>query len=58
MFAATEDFGSTAAGSLDERIGRAASELAALVTGTSRSSARTLDDELQSLPFEELLRRA
>ena len=58
VFAATEDFGSTAAGSLDERIARAATELAALVTGTSRSAARTLDDELQSLPFEELLRRA
>jgi FMN reductase len=58
VFAATEDFGSTAAGSLDERIARAATELAAFVTGTSRSSARTLDDELQSLPFEELLRRA
>jgi FMN reductase len=58
VFAATEDFGSTAAGSLDERIVRAATELADLVTGTARPWRRSLDDELTSLPFEELLRGA
>jgi FMN reductase len=58
VFAATEDFGSTAAGSLDERIVRAATELADLVTGTARPRRGSLDDELESLPFEELLRRA
>jgi FMN reductase len=59
VFAATEDFGSTAAGPLDERIERAAKELATLVAGTARAP-RSLDrdDRLESLPFEELLRRA
>ena len=63
VFAATEDFGSTAAGPLDERIERAASELAMLVrgpvTGTARPArptpARVGDDD--RLPFDELLRR-
>jgi len=58
VFAATEDFGSTAAGPLDERIERAASELAALVTGAARTRPRGGEDRLESLPFEELLRRA
>jgi FMN reductase len=58
VFAATEDFGSTAAGPLDERIERAATELAALVAGTARAGRPRRDDELESLPFEELLRRA
>jgi FMN reductase len=59
VFAATEDFGSTAAGPLDERIERAASELATLVTGAARTRPRgSSDDRLESLPFEELLRRA
>ena len=62
VFAATEDFGSTAAGPLDERIERAASELAILVTrpvtGAARPTrARVDDDRLESLPFDELLRR-
>jgi FMN reductase len=59
VFAATEDFGNTAAGPLDERIERAAKELATLVAGTARAP-RPLDrdDRLESLPFEELLRRA
>ena len=39
VFAATEDFGSTAAGPLDERIERAAAELAALVAGTRERPA-------------------
>jgi len=59
VFAATEDFGSTAAGPLDERIERAARELATLVAGTARAPrALDRDDRLESLPFEELLRRA
>ena len=62
VFAATEDFGSTAAGPLDERIERAASELAMLVTGATRPTRPTParigdDDRLESLPFDELLRR-
>ena len=63
VFAATEDFGSTAAGPLDERIERAASELAMLVTGPVTGDARPTrarvgdDDRLESLPFDELLRR-
>jgi FMN reductase len=58
VFAATEDFGSTAAGPLDTRIERAAAELAAAVAGTVRSRRPTPRVELESLPFEELLRRA
>jgi FMN reductase len=59
VFAATEDFGKTAAGPLDERIERAARELATLVAGTARAP-RPLDrdDRLDSMPFDELLRRA
>jgi FMN reductase len=59
VFAATEDFGNTAAGPLDERIERAARELATLVAGTARAP-RPLDrdDRLESMPFDELLRRA
>jgi FMN reductase len=58
VFAATEDFGSSAAGPLDERIDRAATELAALVAGAAQTRPRSSDDQLASLPFEELLRRA
>ncbi len=58
VFAATEDFGGTG---LDERIARAAGELAALmgkVDPTARRR-RTVDDELaEPTPFSELLRRA
>ena len=56
VFAASEDFGSTSDGRLASRIERAAGELADLVAGSARR--RDLDDELESLPFEELLRRA
>ena len=56
VFAASEDFGSTSDGGLASRIQRAAGELADLVAGAARK--RDLDDELESLPFEELLRRA
>jgi FMN reductase len=58
VFAATEDFGSTAAGPLEERIERAATELAALVAGAAQTRPPSSDDQLASLPFEELLRRA
>ena len=65
VFAATEDFGSTAAGPLGERIDRAAAELAVLVRAGQgwrrarrgrrvRASATT---GCESLPFDELLRR-
>ena len=58
VFAATEDFGDTG---LDQRIGRAAGELAALVgkvDGTARQR-RTVEDEFaEPTPFEELLRRS
>jgi FMN reductase len=54
VFAATEDFGSTTAGALQERVERAAGELAALLT-SSPPPARRRDpfDDVQ--PFEELL---
>ena len=58
VFAATEDFGSTADGRLDERIDRAAAELAALLTGPGTTPPPTprpdaFDDVT---PFEQLLR--
>ncbi|MDN4162093.1 FMN reductase [Nocardioides abyssi] len=61
VFAATEDFASP---DLEQRIGRAAGELAALVGKVStadvdRPARRSVDDELAApTPFEELLRRA
>lgn len=62
VFAATEDFAST---ELEQRITRAAGELAVLVGKVSPadasggSSRRTVDDQLaEPTPFEELLRRA
>ncbi|MDN4174659.1 FMN reductase [Nocardioides sp. SOB77] len=62
VFAATEDFASP---DLEQRITRAAGELAALVGKVSPADAagsplrRTVDDELaEPTPFEELLRRA
>lgn len=64
VFAASEDFGSTADGSLAGRIDRAAGELAALVAGRAanapgRDAAHEVDRELADLvPFEDLLRRA
>jgi FMN reductase len=63
VFAASEDFGSTADGSLATRIERAAGELATLVAGRpatapGRDAPQGVDEELADLvPFEELLRR-
>lgn len=56
VFAASEDFGGPG---LEDRIERAAGELAALLAGAPRRRARTLEDELADpTPFEELLRGA
>jgi FMN reductase len=61
VFAATDDFAGT---DLDDRIVRAAGELAALMgkvssTDTVVTKRRTVEDELAAVtPFEELLRRA
>jgi len=61
VFAATEDFAST---ELEQRVTRAAGELAALMGKVSAAGAavtrrRSVDDELAApTPFEELLRRA
>ena len=60
VFAATEDFGSTADGRLGERIDRAAAELAALLTGgpaRARPSAGPKPDPFDDVtPFDQLLR--
>ncbi len=54
VFAATEDFGSTAAGRLQERVERAAAELGALVVAAAPTERRV--DPFQDVrPFEELL---
>ncbi|MGZ4447861.1 MAG: FMN reductase [Nocardioides sp.] len=59
VFAASEDFGSTADGTLAARIERAAGELADLVSRSPARSVRDLGGELSDhVPFEELLRRA
>ena len=64
VFAASEDFGSTADGSLAARIDRAAGELAVLVSGRpasahGRDAVHGIDEELADLvPFADLLRRA
>ncbi len=56
VFAASEDFGEAG---LEARIQRAAGELAALLTGTPRQRARTIEDEFADpTPFEDLLRGA
>ena len=55
VFAASEDFGSTASGALSERIDRAARELADLVVG-HRATA-PVDPFDNPTPFEDLLRR-
>ena len=57
VFAATEDFGSTAAGPLDERIERAAEAWPPWSPVLRERPAIERDDRLESLPFEELLRR-
>jgi FMN reductase len=65
VFAASEDFGSTADGALSARIDRAAGELTALVAARPVGAAsgddegHTVDEDFADLvPFEEMLRRA
>ena len=55
VFAATEDFGSTASGRLQDRVERAAAELVALLVSSPAARPRRRDafDDVQ--PFEELL---
>ncbi len=58
VFAATDDFGDAG---LEQRVARAAGELAALVGKVDPAARRrrSIDDELtEPTPFEELLRRA
>ena len=54
VFAASEDFGSNAAGALSERVDRAARELADLVVGSRVSGP--VDPFENPTPFEDLLR--
>ena len=59
VFAATEDFGATADGRLDDRIERAAGELVALLapaSGTAPARRKPADPFADVTPFEELLR--
>lgn len=63
VFAASEDFGATDDGSLDKRVERAASELAALLGAGAApapaSQRRSVADEFAApTPFEQLLREA
>jgi len=64
VFAASEDFGSTAGGELQKRVDRAAGELATMVAGShtpasSEPVRKTVEDELENpTDFETLLRRA
>ena len=58
VFAATEDFGGTADGRLDDRVERAAEELAALVapvSGRAPARRRPADPFADVTPFEHLL---
>lgn len=55
VFAATDDFGSTADGSLAARVDRAAKELADAVLG--RRASAPVDPFENPTPFEDLLRR-
>ena len=57
VFAATEDFGDTTAGHLQERVDRAASELAALLApgGAAPRRAPVADPFEEVTPFEQLL---
>lgn len=56
VFAASEDFGSTADGALGARVERAARELAVAVS--ERPGLPDVDELPDLVPFEELLRRA
>ena len=57
VFAATEDFGSTADGRLGERVDRAAAELVALLAGGRPAPAARKRDPFDDVtPFEQLLR--
>ena len=58
VFAATEDFGDTSGNRLGERVDRAAGELVALLTGTTRKrpSPQTTDGLDEVTPFEQLLK--
>lgn len=64
VFAAAEDFGATADGSLRKRVERAAGELAALLGDGTAPVRPTVDDEPSAdapadvTPFEQLLREA
>lgn len=57
VFAASEDFGSTAGGELAERVARAGKELADHLVGSSVRQAPR-DEFAEPVPFEELLRGA
>ncbi|WP_235735960.1 FMN reductase [Nocardioides alcanivorans] len=57
VFAASEDFGSTAGGELAQRVARAGKELADHLLGTTRRSAPR-DEFADPVPFDELLRGA
>lgn len=57
VYAATADFGGDGSAALDERIARAAGELAALTGGGAPRPARR-DEFAQVTPFEQLLARA
>ena len=57
VFAATEDFGDTTSGQLQERVDRAAGELAALLSPAARPRESKPDPFDEVTPFEELLRR-
>ena len=59
VFAATEDFGATADGRLDERVERAAGELTALLAPTAGGGAarrKPADPFADVTPFEQLLK--
>jgi FMN reductase len=58
VFAATDDFGSTAGGELAARVARAADELATLLTRTPPVRREPADPFDDVTPFEELLGRS
>lgn len=60
VFAASEDFGSTAGGALDERVHKAAVQLVALLgerapAGTTRPTKVTIDNPEDTPDFEDML---